>query len=112
MAELTGASALPPRERAVLLGGRLLREAVLQQSALSANDAYCGEAKTAALADVALDVVATGEEAVRGGLPADVLEAADLSSLTRIRDETGPDDVDGVRRRGEQLLTRVRELRP
>jgi V/A-type H+-transporting ATPase subunit A len=112
MAELTGASALPPRERAVLLGGRLLREAVLQQSALSATDAYCGEAKTAALAEVALDVVAAGEEAVRGGLPPDVLEAADLSSLTRIRDETGPDDVDGVRRRGEQLLARVRELRP
>ena len=112
MAELTGASALPPRERAVLLGGRLLREAVLQQSALSATDAYCGEAKTAALTDVALDVVAAGEEAVRGGLPADVLEAADLSSLIRIRDETGPDDVDGVHRRGEQLLARVRELRP
>ena len=112
MAELTGSSALPPRERAVLLGGRLLREAVLQQSALSANDVYCSEAKTAALADVALAVVAAGEEAVRGGLPPDVLEAADLSSLTRIRDETGPDDVDGVRRRGAQLLARVKELSP
>ena len=35
LAELVGAGALPGRERVVLLAGRLLREAVLQQSALS-----------------------------------------------------------------------------
>jgi V/A-type H+/Na+-transporting ATPase subunit A len=112
MAELTGTSALPGRERAVLLGGQLLREAVLQQSALSPTDAYCGEAKAAALADVVLDVVAAGEEAVRNGLPPDRLESADLASLVRIRDETGPEDVDGVRERGERALALVRGLRP
>jgi V/A-type H+-transporting ATPase subunit A len=40
LAELVGIAALPGHERVVLLGGRLLREAVLQQNSLSANDAY------------------------------------------------------------------------
>ena len=110
MAELTGTSALPPHERAVLLGGQLLREAVLQQSALSGTDAYCGEAKTAALTDVVLDVVAAGEDAVRAGLPPDRLESADLAPLVRIRDETGPEDVAGVRERGDRALALVRGL--
>ncbi len=35
-----------------MLAGRLLREGVLQQSALSATDAYCSPGKTAALVDV------------------------------------------------------------
>ncbi|NMH97777.1 V-type ATP synthase subunit A [Pseudonocardia acidicola] len=111
LAELMGASALPGPERAVLLGGRLLREAVLQQSARSATDAYCSEAKTAALTDAVLDVVEAGVQAVQTGLPADVLEGADHAPLIRIRDETGPDDVDGVRERGGRALARVRELR-
>ena len=42
VAELVGAASLPDHERVVLLTGRLLREAVLQQNALSDNDAWCG----------------------------------------------------------------------
>ena len=41
LAELVGVDTLPGRERMVVLGGRLLREAVLQQSSLSSTDAYC-----------------------------------------------------------------------
>ena len=41
LTELVGVDALPGRERMVVLGGRLVREAVLQQSSLSATDAYC-----------------------------------------------------------------------
>ena len=40
LTELVGVDTLPGRERMVVLGGRLLREAVLQQSALSSTDAY------------------------------------------------------------------------
>ena len=54
--ELVGLQALPARERMVLLAGRLLREAVLQQSALSANDATCTPAKQAALLELVLAV--------------------------------------------------------
>ena len=45
LAEILGAQALPGHERMVLLAGRLLREGVLMQSALSANDSYCSAAK-------------------------------------------------------------------
>src|SRR5664279_5208913 len=41
LAELVGAATLPGHERVILVAGRLLREAVLQQSALSPNDAHC-----------------------------------------------------------------------
>ena len=39
LAELVGASAMPGRERIMMLAGRLIREAVLQQNALSPLDA-------------------------------------------------------------------------
>ena len=50
LAELVGVGAMPGAERVVMLAGRLLREGVLQQSALSANDAFCstGEERGAA----------------------------------------------------------------
>ena len=59
LAELVGANALPDRERIVLLGARLLREGVLQQSALSEHDAFCAPEKQAALLEMALDVYDT-----------------------------------------------------
>ncbi len=45
VAELVGAASLPDRERVVLLTGRLLREAVLQQNALSDNDVWSARAQ-------------------------------------------------------------------
>ena len=50
LAELVGVGAMPGAERVVMLAGRLLREGVLQQSALSANDAFCsaGQGRRAA----------------------------------------------------------------
>ncbi|HSP72705.1 MAG TPA: V-type ATP synthase subunit A, partial [Gaiellaceae bacterium] len=56
IAQLVGTASLPDAERLVLLTGRLLREAVLQQSALSANDAYCEPAKQSALLELVLRV--------------------------------------------------------
>jgi len=47
LSELVGVPALPAPERMTPLGGQLLREAVLQQNALSDNDAHCSAAKAA-----------------------------------------------------------------
>jgi V/A-type H+-transporting ATPase subunit A len=110
LAELVGASALPGHERVVMLAGRLLREAVLQQSALSANDANCAPAKSAALVDVVLDVVARCERLIDAGVPATAIEERDFSPLLRAREETGPADAEGARRRGEVMLDRLEEL--
>ena len=56
VAQLVGAASLPDGERIVLLTGRLLREAVLQQCSLSPNDASCSPAKQRALLELVLDV--------------------------------------------------------
>ncbi|HET8680716.1 MAG TPA: V-type ATP synthase subunit A [Micromonosporaceae bacterium] len=111
LAELVGVGALPGHERVVMLAGRLLREAVLQQSALSTNDAQCAPVKSAALVDVVLDVVAGCDRLVEAGVPATAVEELDFSPLVRAREETGPEDADGVRRCGEATLARLEELR-
>ncbi|HEX6501089.1 MAG TPA: V-type ATP synthase subunit A [Micromonosporaceae bacterium] len=111
LADLVGVAALPGRERMALLAGRLLREAVLQQSALSANDAYCSPAKAAALTDLVLDVHAACLRLVEHGVPATAAEEIDFSPVLRAKDEVGPDDAGGVRVRRDPMLRRIEEVR-
>jgi len=96
LVELVGLTALPDQERISVLAGRLVREAVLQQSALSARDAYCAPEKAAALVEAVLAVVARCRELADSGTPADAVEAVDLTPLLRAREETGPRDAVGV----------------
>jgi V/A-type H+-transporting ATPase subunit A len=103
-------SALPGSERVVLLAGRLLREGVLQQSALSSNDAFCSAAKGAGLVDAVLDVVGRCEELVGRGVPAAAVEETDFGPLLRAAGETGPEDVDGVQERAAQMLAVLADL--
>jgi len=102
--ELVGLAALPARERMVLLIGRLLHESVLQQSAMSDNDAYCGPKKQSALLEMVLAIHDRCLSLVDGGLPASTVEEVDFGAVTRARDETGPDDDDGVRRIRDTVL--------
>jgi V/A-type H+-transporting ATPase subunit A len=92
IADLVGAATMPGHERIVLLGGRLLREGLLQQSALSPRDAFCSSGKGAALADLVLAVVAACQELVASGVPAETVEAFDFTSVVRAREQVGPDD--------------------
>jgi len=102
--DLVGLAALPGRERMVLLGGRLLREAVLQQSALSPNDATCGDGKQFALLDMVLAVFDRAVELVEQGVAPSAVEDVDFSGVTRVRDEVGPDDGPGVDARRDEVL--------
>ena len=105
--ELVGIGALPSRERVMMLTGRLLREGVLQQSALSENDAYCSPKKQSALLDMVLAVHERCLALVEGGLPASAIEEIDLTAVIRARDETGPDDDAGVTRLRDEVLARM-----
>ena len=111
LAELVGAGSLPGRERVVLLAGRLLREGVLQQSALSANDAHCSPAKTAALVDAVLAVVDACNGLIEGGVTAAEIEELDFTPLLRCAHDTGPDDVSGVAARRQQMIEVLGGLR-
>ena len=110
IAQLVGATSLPARERITLLSGRLLREAVLQQSSLSPNDAYSAPAKQRALVALALAVHDRCLELVDAGVPVERIEDVDLAPATRARDETASDGADAVKAIGEKLLTRLGEL--
>jgi V/A-type H+-transporting ATPase subunit A len=110
LAEILGAQALPGHERMVLLAGRLVREGVLMQSALSPNDAYCSSAKADALLSMVLDVGDACDRLVQRGVPATTIEELDLSGVLRCREETGPHDVAGVRARRDEVLARLGAL--
>jgi len=112
LAELVGIAALPGRERMVMLAGRLLREAVLQQSALSANDGSCGVGKAGALVDAVLDVVDRGRLLVDAGVPAAAIETVDFAPLVRARDLVAADDALGVQRQRDVMLATLEEQRP
>ncbi len=110
LADLVGVAALPGYERTVLLGGRLLREGVLQQSALSPTDARSGVERSAALVDAVLAVVAGCADAVARQVPAAVVEEVDFGPLVRMREEIG-DDPAAIRARADRMLTTLGELR-
>jgi V/A-type H+-transporting ATPase subunit A len=110
VAELVGAASLPEPERVVLLTGRLLREAVLQQSALDANDAWCAPAKQASLLELVLAVHDRALELVRGGVAAGSIEELDLSAAARARGRVGPADAAGVERIRDELVAALEGL--
>ncbi|MFC4907082.1 V-type ATP synthase subunit A [Actinomadura gamaensis] len=107
LAELVGRTGLPPRERGVLLAGRLVREGVLQQSALSETDASCSADRAAALADAVLDVADLVLDLMSGGTPPEAVEGVDLSPLARAREEAAA--VADVRLRRDRTLAALKE---
>ncbi len=108
LAELLGVAALPPRERATIMAGRLIREGVLQQSALSPVDASCGPSRAAALAGAVLAVAERCQDLASAGTPAATLEEQDFSPILRAReDAVTPDDVTA---RGQAMLARLAGL--
>ena len=104
LAEIIGATSLPGHERMVLLGGRLLRDGVLQQNALSANDGFSSAPKGAALLDLVLDVVDECQRLIENGVAATTVEQADFGPVVRAREDFGPEDAAGISERGQQFL--------
>jgi V/A-type H+-transporting ATPase subunit A len=111
LAELVGIGAMPGSERVAMLAGRLLREAVLQQNALSPTDGSCALEKGAALIDAVLTVVDRCQQLVASGTPATTVEDVDLGPLVRAREDTAAGDTEGVYRRRDLVLDRLERCR-
>lgn len=111
LAEVVGTTSLPGRERMVLLGARLLRDGVLQQSALSPEDASCSPEKGAALAELVLDVVDRCQALVDDHVAASTVEDLDLTAVVRAREEVGPADAEGVAVRRREVLEALGRVR-
>ncbi|WOP39106.1 V-type ATP synthase subunit A [Streptomyces sp. Li-HN-5-13] len=109
LVELVGVTALPPRERISVLAGRLLREAVIQQNALSPADAYSAPEKTAALVEATLTVIGRCLELVASGTGADTVEAVDFTPLLRARESAGPAQTAPVAAARDAVLSRLAE---
>ncbi|WP_330180120.1 V-type ATP synthase subunit A [Nocardia sp. NBC_01503] len=110
LTELVGTAALPADQRMVVLGGRLLREAVLQQNALSPNDAHCSMDKTTALVEAVLAVFDRCRELAGSGIAAERIEEMDFGPLVRAREAAGPQDTAAVRQRRDLVLAELGEL--
>ncbi|HYM50480.1 MAG TPA: V-type ATP synthase subunit A [Candidatus Limnocylindrales bacterium] len=111
VADLIGAAALPDRERIVLLTARVIREAVLQQSALSHNDAFCAPVKQAALLEAVLAVHDRALALLPQGIAASAIEETDLSDLIRARERGGPTDAASIAPARAAILDRLEALR-
>ncbi|MGW3498042.1 V-type ATP synthase subunit A [Streptomyces sp. NPDC001020] len=111
LVELVGVTALPPRERVSVLAGRLLREGLIQQNALSPLDAYCTPVKTTALAEAVLTVIDRCVALVDSGARADAVEAVDFTPLLRAREDAGPRETAPVGAARDLVLARLGELR-
>ena len=110
LAELMGVSALPPPERATILAGRLIREGLLQQSALSTVDASCDSARAAALARAILAVADRCLDLAHVGVHPAEIEEADFSPILRAReDAASPADVADRERVMLATLDRLRQ---
>jgi V/A-type H+-transporting ATPase subunit A len=109
LAEIVGTRTLPGRERMTILGGRLLRDAVLAQSALSPADASCSPERGAALLQLVLDVVDSCTGLIDRGVPAAELEEFDFGPLIRARD--GASTAAELAQRREELLTALEASR-
>ncbi len=112
IADLVGRSALPAGERLILLTSRLLREGLLQQSALSENDASCSAEKQAAMAQAFLTVYDTAAQLSDSGVPSSIIEEFDYGPLIRAKDSMGPADAAGVTRILTELLDAMKEMAP
>ena len=110
LAEIIGTASLPGHEQMVLLGGRLVRDGVLLQNALSPNDGYSSAEKGSALLQIVLDVVDACQALVARGVPAADVERVDFTPVLRLRETTGPDDADGVWAQGREFLRQLQQL--
>ncbi|MFF4793874.1 V-type ATP synthase subunit A [Streptomyces sp. NPDC001276] len=109
LVELVGITALPPRERIGVLAGRLLREAAIQQNALSPADAYSTPEKSTALVEAVLTVIDRCAELVDSGTPVDAVEAVDFTPLLRARETAGPAETAPVTAARDTVLARLKE---
>jgi V/A-type H+/Na+-transporting ATPase subunit A len=110
IAQLVGPDSLPGHERLTLRTARLLREAVLQQSALVDNDQYTSPAKQRALLELVLDIHDRLTVLLERGTPYAKIDALDLGPVLRARYDTPPDGATQVKQLSRDLLLALDEV--
>ncbi len=94
---LVGPEALSPAQRWALEGAGLIKDSVLQQSALDPKDSFCSPRKQFALLSLVLDLYHQGLELLGLGVPVQqLLRLAILGRVRRVKSAFGSDEVAGL----------------
>lgn len=103
---LVGPEALSSAQRWILESSTLIREAVLQQSALDTVDSYCSVHKQFGLLELMLRYHDDGVELIDLGVPVEqLIELPFSAELTRLKSSVSNDDLQPL----EQLADKIRK---
>ncbi|AHE99784.1 V-type ATP synthase subunit A [Thioalkalivibrio paradoxus] len=110
---LVGPEALSSTQRWDLEGAALIKEGVLQQSALDEVDTFCSPEKQFALLDLALTIYDLGAELVKLGVPVQELKRQPLLSRARriksLYSSEQLDEIEAFRNEAEKALKHLRQ---
>ncbi|HIC80093.1 MAG TPA: V-type ATP synthase subunit A [Kiloniellaceae bacterium] len=109
---LVGPEALSPEQRWALEGAGLIREGVLQQSALDPVDSFSSPQKQMALLNLMLDIYHEGVRLLQNGVPVqELLRLPLLGKARRCKSGYGNDQVDELKAWGEEARATFEGLR-
>jgi V/A-type H+-transporting ATPase subunit A len=101
---LVGPEALSPAQRWVLEGAGLLKEAVLQQSALDAVDSYASPRKQFILLDLALKIYHEGKDILELEVPVEnIAQLPLLAKMRRVKSVYSSDQTEELRKMGQEI---------
>ncbi|WP_456372867.1 V-type ATP synthase subunit A [Thiolapillus sp.] len=108
---LVGVEALSPGQRWSVETATLVREALLQQSALDEVDSYCSPQKQFALLDLVMGLYQQGRELIARHVPVSaLLELPALARLRRAKNSYGNEQLDAMIQLKEDIRTQLDKL--
>jgi len=108
---LVGVEALSPAQRWSVEAAALVREALLQQSALDEVDSYCSPQKQFALLDLVMGLYQRGGELIDNHVPVSaLLEIPALARLRRAKNSYGNEQMDALQQLKEDMDTQLEKL--
>ncbi len=109
---LVGAEALMPEQRWVLESAELIREGVLQQSALDTVDSFCSPAKQFALLDMMIVIHQEGKRLLEMGVPIQqLLQLPLLAQSRRSKANFDNGQLDALRKFKGEIISAFDQLR-
>ena len=110
---LVGPEALSPAQRWALEGADLIKQGVLQQSALDPVDSYCPPQKQFALLQTMLNIYRSGSELLELGIPVqEILRLPLLTEARRLKNlpqKKGSEPIPAFEKKAEQAISALRE---
>jgi len=101
---LVGPEALSDAQRWQLEGAALVKEGVLQQSALDPVDTFCSPAKQFALLDLALSIYDRGMALIELGVPVrELQELPQLAKMRRCKSAYSSEQIESIRAFGQEI---------